>query len=822
MAEATAAPRSAPDSGSRCPGCAKAIDPLRAGHVAIYDGVFLYYCDAGCKALHLRTIASHLGDDVPTMDPPAVASHVLALATREATKTNGTSHAHDAGGEVSSHAAPGAPMEASASSAPPFSLESVSHERARASETDGAAVSPEAIARGEDVMEEPAPLMGPPSTMRSPEAKREEPREKIEPRAASSPIPPRATSTTPRAAQTRTAVAIAGVIAGVLVPLLAIADVALGARLALGALAAMALVVRAAMAKSDAADVHPLISAVPVVGAITAAVVCDASGDPRAASIAVLAGLSASIGIGVEEAIERAWREVDAARARVTRALAVTSRVVRGAGVVDASDVKAGEEVMVEEGDIVGVDGVVSAGEALVVPWDGAPIEVTKGEGDAIVAGARVVSGRARIVTAWAGADRAWARATSSRAVRPDVSAPTVRLARGIALRGIPAAAIVAGAAACASGVASGWIGAIAAACAVAVALGGRGVVAAVALIHARAQMKTLAHGVVYRDARAFDVAGRAAIAVVCSRGTVLTGVPEIVAVEAVEPGGGTSRDASDSHILALAAGAETASTHPFANAILRAARTRGVRLESVRSATVHAGLGVTALASNGDRLIVGSRALLLQEKVSVAVVEARASELEAQGRSVLLVALAGKLVGLVALQDGLRAGARAAVQRLLDARIEPVLLSGESRETCETIARALDIDHVRPEVLPADRGAEVRALAEGGQLVAAVGHPSSDDGALGAADVAIAMGAAGRAAGEWGVSLASDDVRDAALALGIAHSARDRSRAALAIGLAPGVVAMLAVVFAVGPLVCGPLAMAASVAVVMTLARRD
>jgi P-type E1-E2 ATPase len=240
-----------------------------------------------------------------------------------------------------------------------------------------------------------------------------------------------------------------------------------------------------------------------------------------------------------------------------------------------------------------------------------------------------------------------------------------------------------------------------------------------------------------------------------------------------------------------------------------------------VRSATVHAGLGVTALASSGDRLVVGSRALLLQEQVSVAVAEARASELEAQGRSVLLVALGGKLVGLVALQDGLRAGARAAVQRLLDTRIEPVLLSGESRETCETIARALEIDHVRPEVLPADRGAEVRALTEGGHLVAVIGHPASDDGALGAADVAVAMGAP-RAVGEWGVWLASDDVRDAALALSIAHGARDRSRIVLAAGLAPGAVALLAVAFGVGPLVSGPLALLVGATCCLTMALRD
>jgi Cu+-exporting ATPase len=280
----------------------------------------------------------------------------------------------------------------------------------------------------------------------------------------------------------------------------------------------------------------------------------------------------------------------------------------------------------------------------------------------------------------------------------------------------------------------------------------------------------------------------------------VLLGEPEIVAVE---PIGAFLLE----RVLSLAAGAETASTHPFAAAVLRAARTRGVRADHVRNATVHAGLGVTATASTGERLVVGGRAIMLEEKIGVAVVDARVSELESLGRSVLLVALADRVVGLVVLQDGLRAGARAAVQRLLDARIEPVLLSGESRDTCETIGRALDIEHVRPEVLPADRGAEVRALSEGGNVVAVVGHPAGDDGALGAADVAVAMGAAGSTPGEWAVALAGDEVRDAALALAIPHAARDRVRVTIALGATPALIALLTIAFGIAPLAVAPLA---------------
>jgi P-type Cu+ transporter len=781
------APSTQPSS-SVCPGCAKPVDALRAGHVAIYDGVFLYYCNATCKALHLRVIASHLGDDVPTLDPPAVAERLFSHAAEKSSGNGRNGSSAGNGAHMSPAPTPVVPtpppVVAPPTPPPPAS--------AAGPPTEPVPSTPEA----------PHTLRSPVSTL-PPSPPLDEP-------GALGPV----ASGTERA---RSAAAISGGIAGILVPLLVIADVGLGARLSFAVLAAVCLVARIALTPRDPADASPLLIATPVVGAVAAAIATYLADDPHAASIAVFAGLSASTGIAVEELISRARSEVDSTRRRIALALDVPSYVLRGEGPSELlRDVKPGETVHVQAGDMVGVDGVVSKGTALVVPWYEASIELEKVEGDAIVAGARVLSGSLRILTAWAGADRAWLRATSSLSARADVSAPTARLSRLLFERAAPAAALVAGLAAMASGGAAGWIEASVAACAALLASGGRGVVAAVALLHARAQMRALAHGIVYKDAKAFDAAGRTATAVTCSRGTVLTGEPEIVALEEVAGSG-----MSESRILALAAGAETASTHPLANAILRAARTRAVVPENVRSAAVHSGLGVTALASSGDRLVVGSRALLLQEQVSAAVAEPRAAELEAQGRSVLLVALAGKVVGLLALQDGLRAGARAAVQRLLDARIEPVLLSGESRETCETIARALEIDHVRPEVLPSDRGAEVRALAEGGHVVAVIGHPASDDAALGAADVAVAMGAP-RAPGEWGIWLASDDVRDAALALSMAHAVRDRSRAVLAVGIVPGAVALLALAFGIGPLACAPLALAAGAGSSLAMALKD
>ena len=171
-----------------------------------------------------------------------------------------------------------------------------------------------------------------------------------------------------------------------------------------------------------------------------------------------------------------------------------------------------------------------------------------------------------------------------------------------------------------------------------------------------RAHLEALEGGITLPNAGAFERAGAVNVAVLRARGTVLLGEPEIVTIEPVA-------GLQSERVLALAPGAETGSTHPFAAAVMRAARMRGVAADAVRNATVHAGLGVTAVASTGERLVVGGRGMMLEQKIGVAVTDTHAAELEAQGRSVLYVALGDRLLGLVALQDGLRAGARAAVR---------------------------------------------------------------------------------------------------------------------------------------------------------------
>jgi len=735
------------------------VDSLRAGHVTIKDGGFQYFCNERCKrGLLAQSLGPTPGETVTAAPPPASDRADVEFLR---------------GGSAAS-----VPISATRRVVP-------SHP---AQADNPPATLPSAV--------DPAPLMSTRvQTPSSIEPSREEAKE----------VPPDPAAGLPglaRIPRVPPGLIGCGAALGALAALVPLAGHAADVlRIPLAATAVAAALARAAIEPSEVEAPHPSLDLVPVVGGFLAVLWGLATRDPQTLALASFAGLAAACVLISDGLASRASASTQRARDRIARGLDGDVRVVRGGEslCVHPFEVKPGEPVVVESGETLGVDGVVVAGEAMVVPWLAAPGPVKKKEGDPLIAGATVVSGRLRATTTWAGADRAFFRLALSPTLRTDVSAPLTRGFRRILERGVPVLAGVAAIAAWAGGARGPVI--LATGCAVSLALAARAAASVVALHHARGQLSALALGIVYKDAVAFDQAGRASVAVLCSRGTVLMGEPEIVVLESLGP-------MPEARVLSLAAGVAAVSTHPFASPILRTARAREERPENVRSVTVHAGLGVTALAATGERLVVGSRALLLRERVSVAIADARITELETQGRSVLLVALAGKLVGLIAMQDGLRPGARAAVQLLLDAKLEPVLLSGEARETCETIGRALDIDHLRPEVLPSERGTEVRALGEGGPVVAVIGHPQTDDAALGAADVAVALGAAGSTPGEWSVSLASDDVRDAARALSLAKGARDRSRIAMALGVSPGIVAALSIAWGVAPISTAPIAL--------------
>lgn len=730
-------------AGVPCAGCGAGLDALRAGHAAHLDGRFVYFCGLSCRQRYVRQ-----GKEISTRSGRRLQAAALVVS--------GTGASVDA---------PEAPTRLSP--LPAFSRVT------------------------------PLPRLSP-----------------VPPLPRLSPVPLlSAAEAAPRVEEAADEVpegepgdvdglllfiaATAGFLSIALV-LLGTTRAVMGARGLVAAVGALALVGRAAVGPRVAGDGPRWLSLAPLLSALLA-LAAWALRAPIAADATMVTGVMVVTAAAQTALQRRLAQRAESERRWIAAALALPGRRVDrdDLTIVAAHELRPGEFLRVEAGEIAPVDLQITSGRAAVFPWLGSTHQAERSEGETLVAGARVVEGAVEGVATWTGHERAWARLLLDPQRGVDHASALGRLSRAAAIQGGLGAGMLAAMAIFANGGGAFEVllGALSAHSAV-----GTMAVAALPPLHLlRGVLVAARRGISYRDAASFDEAGRATAAIYVARGTLLLGEPDVVELE---PAGRFEA----AQVLAWIAGAEALQTHPLALAILRAAQARGVVPDAVRSPVVVPGLGIKSITSTGEPLLVGSRALMLEERVSIAMAEARATELESLGRTVLLVAVGSRLAGLVALQDGLRPGARASVQHLLDAEIEPILLSGDSRETCETIGRALDIEHVRPEILPAERAAEVRRLAESGAKAAVFGRTATDGAVLGAADVAVALQAAGTSPGEWQVSLVTDDIRDAALALTLAHRARAEGRTALLLALAPGITGALAVAFGLLPPVFAPL----------------
>lgn len=443
---------------------------------------------------------------------------------------------------------------------------------------------------------------------------------------------------------------------------------------------------------------------------------------------------------------------------------------------VPASRVRTGEEILVVEGEVVGVDALVDGGEAWILPHAGAQAPIRRRPGDPVLAGARITEGALRLLVTRVGAERALARVGRFGAASP---ARIVRIAARIVRWG-GVLALVASASGLALAGDPGVAGSLSAAAAVLIAaplLSARRAAEAPLVAAAAAGAS---RGIVYRDGRALEDAGRVGTVAIATSGTVTEGRPELIEVHVL---GGGDEDA----LVADAAAAEAAvEAHPIGGAIRRYAKQHRLAVGAVRRAQLEPGRGVTATTSRGDALVLGNRQLLLDHGVSIAVADAEATRAEDRGMTALFLGLAGRVRAVLVLRDEVRVGSRAAVQRFFDQRLVVVLMSGDHRGTAEAIGRQLDVALVKAELPPDERGEEVKRLAVASGVVAAIGRLGDDDAILRAADLPVVLDAAGSPQVDRGVTLATDDLRDAAAALWIAQAARAESLRGvfLAVGL--------------------------------------
>jgi Cu+-exporting ATPase len=239
--------------------------------------------------------------------------------------------------------------------------------------------------------------------------------------------------------------------------------------------------------------------------------------------------------------------------------------------------------------------------------------------------------------------------------------------------------------------------------------------------------------GVLIKDAEALELMEKVTTLVVDKTGTLTEGKPK---VQAVEPLSEVSAD----ELLRLGASLERASEHPLAAAIVAAAESRGLALAAVSDFQSATGRGVRGTVG-GRRVAIGNAQLLADDGVAAPALESRAAALQADGQTVMFVAIDGKPAGLIGVADPIKASTPEAVGSLREEGVRVVMLTGDNRHTAKAVAGKLGLDDFIAEVLPQDKHQVVKALQAKGEIVAMAGDGINDAPALAQAHVGIAMG---------------------------------------------------------------------------------
>ena len=219
--------------------------------------------------------------------------------------------------------------------------------------------------------------------------------------------------------------------------------------------------------------------------------------------------------------------------------------------------------------------------------------------------------------------------------------------------------------------------------------------------------------------------------------GTLTKGSPHVVEVIPLN-------DTAADEILEIAAGLEARSEHPIGRAILARAVESGIALPESEEFQSIPGRGAEAMVA-GQHALVGNHRLIEERGLCNAAIHSKLDLLAASGRTAVLVARPERPLGIIALADRSRESGRDAIEMLRRQGVERVvMLTGDNQASAEALARELGVDEIHAELLPHDKVEAVQKLRETYGTVAMVGDGVNDAPALAAADVGIAMGAAG------------------------------------------------------------------------------
>ena len=261
-------------------------------------------------------------------------------------------------------------------------------------------------------------------------------------------------------------------------------------------------------------------------------------------------------------------------------------------------------------------------------------------------------------------------------------------------------------------------------------------------------------NGILIKNAESLELLHQSSIVVLDKTGTITTG--KAVVTDMVPFG------ISDGELLRIAASAENNSEHYLAQAIVKKAKEKKMKLTGPSSFKAVPGYGV-ASTIDAVRVLIGNHALMEKEGISVpAVVLKRMQGMELGGKTAVLVSIGDEVSGLVAIADTLKEHSAEAIARLRGMGYEVAMITGDNERTAMAVAKEAGIDRVLAHVLPEDKANEIKRLQKKGEKVVFVGDGINDAPALAQADVGIAIGAGTDVAMEsGGVVLVKSDLRD-------------------------------------------------------------
>ena len=402
-------------------------------------------------------------------------------------------------------------------------------------------------------------------------------------------------------------------------------------------------------------------------------------------------------------------------------------------------DVVVGDIVIVRPGESIPVDGMIIEGSTSVdeSAITGESIPVQKEKGDKLIAATINKNGSVRIKATEVGEDTAISRIIALVEEASSSKAPIAKMADKVAGVFVP---IVMGISLITFIVwlALGYDFSFALNCAIAVLViscpCSLGLATPVAIMVGTG--KGAENGILIKSADALETTHSIDTVVLDKTGTVTEGKPVVTDILAF--------DIDENEFLKLAAGVESASEHPLAEAIVEKAKEKNLEIVSPTEFQAISGRGIVA-SVRGSKIIAGNEQAIKEQygnSEDFTEVFKKGNELATQGKTPMYFGKDNKLLGIIAVADTIKKDSKEAIQALKNRNIDVVLLTGDHKNTAMAIAKEAGIKKVIAEVLPTDKEEHIRELMEAGHKVAMVGDGINDSPALARADVGIAIGA--------------------------------------------------------------------------------